>query len=48
MIAQPQTNSTNAAGTSENVSLHTAYIIVFALFGIWFLKHNGFAFVRAV
>lgn len=37
----------NAAGTSENVALHVAAVIAFALVGVYILRQSGFKFVVA-
>ncbi len=37
----------NAAGTSDNVALHVAMIVAFALVGVYVLRASGFKFVVA-
>lgn len=38
-------DSTNAAGTSENVAMHVAVIVALALIGVFVLRQSGFRFV---
>jgi len=38
-------DSTNAAGTSENVAMHVAVIVALALVGVFILRQSGFRFV---
>jgi hypothetical protein len=40
-------SSTNAAGTAENLALHVAMVVAFALVGIYVLRQSGFRFVIA-
>lgn len=40
-------NTTNAAGTSENVAMHVAVIIVLALVGLFIFRQSGFRFAVA-
>lgn len=40
-------STVNAAGTSENVALHVAAVIAFALVGVYLLRQSGFKFAVA-
>lgn len=40
-------NGVNAAGTSENVALHVAMLVAFALIGVYVFRASGFRFVMA-
>lgn len=40
-------NQVNAAGTSENVAMHVAIIIVLALVGLFIFRKSGFRFAVA-
>lgn len=39
--------TTNAAGTSENVAMHVAALVAFALIGVYLLRQSGFKFAVA-
>lgn len=41
------TNGQNAAGTAENLALHVAMIVAFALVGVYLLRASDFKFVVA-
>lgn len=41
-------NNTNAAGTSDNVAMDVAIIVVLALVAVWALRKSGFGFVVGV
>lgn len=45
--APDNTSGVNAAGTSENVSLHLAILIVLALVGVFVLRQSGVRFAVA-
>lgn len=50
LAAVMQTNSStsvNAAGTSENVAMHVAFIVALALIGVYALRQSGFKFAVA-
>lgn len=46
-VAPDQNTQVNAAGTSENVALHVAALVAFALIGVYVLRQSGFKFVVA-
>lgn len=46
-VGAPTTSQTNASGTSENVAMHVAVIVVLALLGVYALNKSGFRFVVA-
>jgi hypothetical protein len=45
---QATPTNTNAAGTSENISMHVAVLVAIALIGVYVLRQSGFKFVVAV
>lgn len=40
-------STVNAAGTAENVALHVALIVAFAMVGVYIFRASGFRFVVA-
>lgn len=40
-------NTTNAAGTSQNIAIDVAVIVAIAGIMVWFFKHSGIRFVAA-
>lgn len=40
-------SATNAAGTSENIAMHIAFIVALALIGVYVFRASGFKFVVA-